>query len=223
MCTVSFIPTDKGFCLTSNRDEKATRKSAIFPKKYTINNKEIIFPKDKNAGGTWFANNDNAVIILLNGAEKKHISIGNYKKSRGIIVLELLVSDNVINKWKIMNMSNIEPFTIVFFNKKKLFQLQWNGTEKSTIPLDIKQPHIWSSATLYSPEQKEERKQWFHHFITNNRPISPKKIIDFHRFTENNNKNYGLVINRNNKVKTVSITQYVTQNNTNAITYIDLP
>ena len=92
MCTVSFVPTKNGVCITSNRDEKVSRKKAISPQKTTINNKVITFPKDPQAGGTWFAHDDKNVIVLLNGAEEKHISKGNYRKSRGLIVLDLISS-----------------------------------------------------------------------------------------------------------------------------------
>ena len=91
MCTVSFVPTQNGICITSNRDEKISRSKAISPQKTTINNKEITFPKDPQAGGTWFAHDDKNVIVLLNGAEEKHVSKGNYRKSRGLIVLDLIV------------------------------------------------------------------------------------------------------------------------------------
>jgi hypothetical protein len=45
--------------------------------------------------------------------------------------------------------------------------------------------------------------------------------LHFHQFTENENPNYGLQINRNNLLKTVSITQCVV-NKTIDLKYIDL-
>jgi hypothetical protein len=45
--------------------------------------------------------------------------------------------------------------------------------------------------------------------------------MHFHQFTENHNSEYGLQINRNNLLKTVSITQCVI-NKTIALNYIDL-
>ncbi len=52
MCTVTFVPTQNGYILTSSRDEQKAR-STIFPKKYSIANKTLIFPKDELSGGTW--------------------------------------------------------------------------------------------------------------------------------------------------------------------------
>ena len=89
MCTVSFVNANGKIIITSNRDEKIIRPKAIEPKSYCINNKNILFPKDPKAGGTWFAVDEYSnIIVLLNGADEKHIVTGNYKKSRGLIVLE---------------------------------------------------------------------------------------------------------------------------------------
>jgi hypothetical protein len=42
-----------------------------------------------------------------------------------------------------------------------------------------------------------------------NYEISESKMYDFHRYTEEGNDENGLVINRNNEMKTLSITQAV--------------
>ena len=145
MCTVTYVPLKEGFCLTSNRDEKITREKAIPPKEYCINNKKVIFPKDPKAGGTWFSFDEKNIIILLNGAKEKHLSKESYRKSRGLIVLDLISSNTILDTWKTLNLEDIEPFTIVFSNSIQLYQLQWDEKEKSTISLNPKEYHIWSS------------------------------------------------------------------------------
>jgi uncharacterized protein with NRDE domain len=221
MCTVTFVPTANGVYITSNRDEKTSRQKAIPPTKYLLNNKEIYFPKDPKAGGTWFAHDNQNVLVLLNGAEEKHSIKAQYRKSRGIILLDLIASENTLNEWKLIDLENIEPFTIVYYNSEKLYQLQWNEVEKCTIKLDKTLNHIWSSSTLYSKEIRSERKNWFEQFMSNNESISPQDLLDFHQFTENNNTEYGLQINRKNILKTVSITQLVIQDSI-SLNYIDL-
>ena len=47
-------------------------------------------------------------------------------------------------------------------------------------------------------------------------------LLEFHQFTETNNKDYGLQINRNNLLKTISITQCVHSQNELKSKYIDL-
>ncbi len=222
MCTVTYIPTSEGCIITSNRDEKITRERALSPQEYLIDGKKIIFPKDPKAGGTWVAHNETKIIVLLNGAKEKHISKPNYRKSRGLIVLDLMTAENTIDYWKIIDLSNIEPFTIVLVENNKLMQLQWNEVEKSTTVFDVKQFHIWSSSTLYSKEIREQRKVWFTSFIKRNNNPSSKEILHFHQFTESKNKEFGLQINRNDVLKTISITQCKVTNDSIEMNYLDL-
>lgn len=223
MCTVSFVNSNGKTIITSNRDEKVLREIAIEPKNYLINNKNIIFPKDPKAGGTWFATNeDGAILVLLNGAAEKHLLKTNYKKSRGLIVLDLISSKSPIKEWDTIDLSEIEPFTIVLFQKQKLYQLQWNEITKETIELDVSKNYIWSSSTLYSKEIRVQRANWFFTFVDTKPEISSDELLNFHRYTHEENPENGLVINRNNDLKTVSITQMVIENNKNEIYYNDL-
>lgn len=222
MCTLTFIGTKNGFCLTSNRDEKVTRGKAIPPAQYEINGKKVVFPKDTSAGGTWIIHDETAVLVLLNGATEKHISTGNYRKSRGLIVLEIMGNNNPIEQWQNIDLENIEPFTMVYFDGENLFQWQWNSIEKTTKKLHKEVAHIWSSATLYEPEIRTERANWFNQFVQEKKEISPDDLLYFHQFEQANNTDYGLQINRKNLLKTVSITQCVWQSNTIEMTYLDL-
>lgn len=223
MCTVSFVATNDKIIITSNRDEKTVRPSAIPPRSYTVNGKNLIFPKDPKAGGTWFvANADGVILVLLNGADEKHEVQLPYRKSRGLIVLDMICSLSPKDFWSEIDLENIEPFTLVLFQNNALFQLRWNGKEKETITLDIHQNHIWSSSTLYSSSIREKRANWFHTFMDGNSEISESKMHDFHRYTEEENDENGLVINRNDEMKTLSITQAVIEKNKVAILHYDL-
>lgn len=222
MCTVTYIPTKEGYIITSNRDEKITREKALPPQEYLIDGKKIIFPKDPKAGGSWVAHNESKIIVLLNGAQESHILKPNYRKSRGLIVLDLMTAENTIDYWKTIDLSYIEPFTIVLVENNELTQLQWNEVEKSTREFDAKQFHIWSSSTLYSKEVREKRKEWFQDFIKSKNAPTPEEILHFHQFTESENKEFGLQINRNDVLKTISITQCKVSNDTIKMEYLDL-
>jgi hypothetical protein len=100
--------------------------------------------------------------------------------------------------------------------------LRWNGKEKETTSLDIHQNHIWSSSTLYPSAIREKRANWFHTFMHDNFQISESKMHDFHRYTGEGNDENGLVINRNDEMKTLSITQSVIEKNKVAILHYDL-
>lgn len=222
MCTVTYVPLTNGFCITSNRDEQIARPSAIPPKEYIINNKAIVFPKDQKAGGTWFAQSETTTLVLLNGAAEKHIPKPYYRKSRGLIVLDLIASPNVLMTWNTIELNEIEPFTIVLYENHKLYQLQWDEVIKSTKEMHTNTTHIWSSSTLYSKEIREKRAEWFGQFLKDTETLSADELLHFHQFTENENTDFGLQINRNNILKTVSITQVVSSNGMSNIKYIDL-
>ncbi len=222
MCTVSFISSNGKAILTHNRDEKIARPSAIEPQKYFINQKNIYFPKDQKAGGTWYAVSENGtVLVLLNGADEKHQLKPSYRKSRGLIVLDLISSNSPILAWNSIDLSAIEPFTIVLFQDKKLYQLRWNEIEKTTLNLDSNQSYIWSSSTLYPKEIREQREELFQIFIASNE-ISAENLFQFHRYAKKDDSENGLVINRNNDLKTLSITQTMIQENKIVLSYHDL-
>ena len=223
MCTVSFVNANGKIIITSNRDEKTLRPNAIEPRNYLINNKKIIFPKDKKAGGTWFAIDENStILVLLNGADEKHTLKESYRKSRGLIVLDLISSKSVIHAWKFIDLNNIEPFTLVLFENQRLYQLRWNELEKTTLELDTNQSNIWSSSTLYPKEIREKRANWFCTFLDTKPEVNAEEMFNFHRYTEAENTENGLVINRNDTLKTLSITQTIIEKNKVEIHYNDL-
>lgn len=223
MCTVSFVSTNDKVIITSNRDEKIIRPSAVPPKNYTLNGKNIIYPKDSKAGGTWYVVDENGtVLVLLNGADEKHQVQLHYRKSRGLIVLEMISSASPKGFWNEIDLENIEPFTLVLFQDKQLFQLRWNGVEKSTVLLEIDKNYVWSSSTLYSKAIREQRSSWFYTFLDANPEITEDKMLHFHRYTETDNDENGLIINRNDELKTLSITQSVIEKNKVMIRHLDL-
>lgn len=223
MCTVSFVCSHNKVIITSNRDEKVIRPSAIPPKNYIINGKHVFFPKDSKAGGTWFAvTADGTVLVLLNGADEKHKAQLSYRKSRGLIVLEIISSVSSKDFWDEINLENIEPFTLVLFQGNRLFQLRWNGIEKESVVLDVDKNHIWSSSTLYPRDIREKRANWFHAYLDTKPEVDETEMFNFHRYTEEKNQENGLVINRNDLMKTLSITQAVIEKNKVVLSHYDL-
>lgn len=221
MCTVSFVPLQNGFILTSNRDEKIYRHT-IAPKVYSENNIKLLYPKDEKAGGTWIvAKEDGTTIVLLNGAFVNHQKKENYSRSRGVILMEIIQAKQPLLHFQEMNLDNVEPFTLIIFQNNVLTEVKWDEVEKHVFNKSIKKPHIWSSATLYNRIQRTMRKQWFEDFCRYNMPLSIDKILSFHTHTQVINTEYGLVINREDKTKTVSITQLLLKNDKLEMTYIN--
>lgn len=221
MCTVTYIPQPDGFVLTSNRDEKKFRPT-LAPQIYIKNKTKLIYPKDKKAGGTWIAaNKKGTCLVLLNGAFKNHQKKQSYRKSRGTILLEILEAECSVNFFNEIDLTNVEPFTLIVAQNNKLIELKWDETHKYRINHDVSMPCIWSSATLYNKEQHNLRKLWFKEFIKKQHTINEVNILDFHNNTQPENTDFGLVINHDNVLKTVSISQLIVKNNIIKMTYTD--
>lgn len=222
MCTVSFISRNNSYFITSNRDEHISRPNAFEPKEEIINSVKVLFPKDPKAGGTWFALNEYGIVtVLLNGAFERHESAGNYAKSRGVVLLEVISAPNPMLFIEEMDLNNIEPFTLVLFDGTKLIELRWDGKQKHMKPLNKNEDHIWSSATLYDEVVIQQRSSLFADFIGNNNTITASDVVDFH---SNNHEDYenGFIINRDTGLKTFSVTQAVLGMEESVLKHFDL-
>lgn len=208
--------------ITSNRDEHVQRQNAAAPAFHLLQHKKIIFPKDVKAGGTWFAAADTGVVaVLLNGAFVKHIAKPPYRKSRGLILLQIIEADEPYSFFTALNLENIEPFTIILYQPGSLHELRWDGNDKYEKLLNTSGNYIWSSATLYADEIIEQRKNLYNQFIHSTKNITPVLVHHFHADDNSDNEN-GFVINRQTGMKTFSITQAVVKKGNIQFLHTDL-
>ncbi len=204
MCTVIYIPQINKKIFASLRDENPERHTISNPITYTAETTTYISPTDPKEGGTWLGiNNKGNVIILLNGGFVKHERKSIYKKSRGLIVKELIENESPIFEWMLMDLSEIEPFSLVVYTESMLFQLVWDGTQKHKLRLNEHSCYIFSSSTLYTPIAKNNREKMFKNLIDNNETITENSLLNF--FKSGYDPENGFLINRNNKVKTLCL------------------
>ncbi|MBO0342888.1 MAG: NRDE family protein [Bacteroidota bacterium] len=221
MCTVSFISSGSRRLITSNRDEHISRPLALQPQEETIGSVKVLFPKDPKAGGTWFALNENgSVAVLLNGGFVNHASTGNYARSRGLVLLDVIASEQPYHLLQEMPLLHIEPFTLVLFNGS-LLEFRWDGHQKYYRPLDATKNHIWSSATLYKDEIIEHRRKLFQRFIDENSQISANEVVNFHSNNYDDFEN-GFIIDRDSGLKTFSVTQAILDSEEIVMRHLDL-
>lgn len=224
MCTVSFVPLGKKILICSNRDEKSTRSIAYKPAvKQTKSGCQLIFPKDPDGGGTWIALKENGdAAILLNGAFENHIPAYPYRRSRGLIFLDIFESKNPLHSFNAILLHNIEPFTLVLYIDGCLHVCRWNGLNKYVEQLDEKRPHIWSSVTLYDLATQQKRNTWFRQWIEKNSSPTISDLLSFHRFAGDGDHATDLLMNRDHKLYTVSITGIVAGDTELEMHYLDL-
>lgn len=210
MCTLTYIPKQSsGFILTSNRDESVFRMPALPPVTYLHNGISVMYPKDTQAGGTWVAISENGfTLCLLNGAFVRHKHEPPYKHSRGLVVTDFFNYNDVAAFLKEYDFNGLEPFTLVIIASKGesiIHEIRWDGQAHFYTTKDSAQPQIWSSASLYDAEVIVEREKWFHHFLASNPDPTADAMLQFHHFGGGQDENR-LLINRNNVLKTISIT-----------------
>ncbi|OEK05776.1 NRDE family protein [Roseivirga misakiensis] len=227
MCTVTFLPKGKtGYVLTSNRDETPKR-AALAPQGYSIGNTTVYFPKDPLAGGTWIATDKKRfTLCLLNGGFEKHKHQPPYRLSRGQMVLQFFETNNLESFQSQFEFEGMEPFTLVIVESKqdacKLDQLVWDGHQLHAKSLDQNQNHIWSSSTLYPEPVRAERSSWFSLWVEERKDFLQDEIMLFHKSGGKGDAWNDFVMNRDEVVKTVSITSIEKTDNDFNLIYEDL-
>ncbi|QNJ96892.1 NRDE family protein [Constantimarinum furrinae] len=211
MCTLTFIPKSRDrFILTSNRDEAPGRETLV-PAHYEHHESTLLYPKDTLAGGTWIGlSSKQRLICLLNGGFTPHERHNNYRMSRGIIVTDLLTSEDIEAGIRDYDLMGIEPFTLVVVdwnNDLKLYELVWDGL-RSHFSEKARSPHIWSSSLLYSETAKRKRELWFSSFLMEHLNPTENEILHFHKTAGEGNIETDVIMDRG-FVRTKSITQIV--------------
>jgi uncharacterized protein with NRDE domain len=218
MCTVTYVPQgEHSFVLTTNRDEapgRSPRGIEELP--------GMLFPRDTGAGGTWVAASaDDRVVCVLNGAFTLHKRKPPYRLSRGIMALDFFSYKTAGDFFGQFDFTNIEPFTMVIYDRTKLFEYRWDGKKQYISFLETDQPYIWSSATLYDASARARREQWFEQW-KEQQTYQPEAIRHFHTHAGDGDPWNDVIMNRNNLVRTVSITQVIKQKHAVDMHYFDL-
>ncbi len=224
MCTVTYLPlANKNFILTSSRDVPYARKKAEYPKKEVEDGVEIFYPKDGEAEGTWIGTSSkNRLICLLNGGFEYHTSRSKYKKSRGLIVKELLKVTKIYDGLEDVDLFGVEQFTLVVVDWNadlQLIEFVWDGATKHLKKMK-QTPNIWSSSTLYDSSVKQLRVDWFNKWQKANE-FTQNNILNFHHSAGIGDKHIDVMMDRG-LGGTVSITSVKKENDTVLMDYKEI-
>lgn len=207
MCTVSYLPlSEQGYILSSNRDEAPTR-NALEIVHDEVHHGLLIFPRDPEAGGTWFCSSDIGVTVcLLNGAFSRKLHATSFIRSRGCVALDLFNHDDFKHFHNAYDFNGLADFTLVVCTGKCLYELKWDGKKTLVKQLDPCEPHFWSSVTLYPGSVREAREQLFKEWLLKHDRYDQGSIVNFHRYGGTGDEENDFVMNRADIVKTLSIT-----------------
>jgi hypothetical protein len=210
MCIVTYLPSLDGFTLTSNRDEHLSRAETIEPVAYPVGDEKHYYPQDPESLGSWIAASDTGLnLCLLNGAFEKHISIPPYRKSRGLILLEILAFGGPEKFLRENSLEGVEPFTLIAISNNEnleLRELRWDGERPYLSNLDPHLPYIWSSSTLYNPEARRMKEEWFRIWLDKNPEPGQDEILSFHQRSVKEDYGKTMRLHPSNDPQTLSIT-----------------
>lgn len=223
MCTLTYWKNRDTIVITSNRDEHHARAAALPPAELLLNGRKIYAPVDQASGGSWLVVRDDGLVsVVLNGAEFAHAKAPSYRKSRGLVLLELLAFEDVEEGWNKINLDAIEPFTLVHLGKNQLIRQRWNGTTKETLHHDVEQPHLWCSATLFSPEQAQNRLASFQKSIEVTAVESlAESLLRLHQRADEAS-DPGFLMNRSQQMLTKNIIQVRIRQQEFSLSYLDV-
>jgi len=205
MCTVSYLPLSAGgYIVTSNRDETPSR-NAVGLRHLQADGQTIVFPVDPAAGGSWIAVSDQGrIACLLNGAYEPFRPDPKYTHSRGQVLLSAVSSVDPAFDDSVLALT--APFTLVLVEDMHLREYVWDADSLHVRTLDPAIPAFWSSVTLYPEDVRKWRKSMFEHWLSTHAEYSQEDIIDFHRYGGQEDGWNGFVMNREERVRTLSIT-----------------
>lgn len=224
MCTVTYLPYKDKIYITSNRDERPTKGGTIAPTVKNFSSGKILFPSSSQNGGTWVGihNNGNAM-VLVNGAFAPHIRKDEYRKSRGLIFLEIFDTDNPVKKFNEIDLQDIEPFTLIVWLKQNgtLWEMRWDEYEKFVTSLPADMPNMWSSVTLFDDTMIARRRKWFDDWRMSQDAITGEGIRWFHEHGGEGFERLNLNINKG-ATQTLSITGIEISEDRSVMYYHDL-
>jgi len=204
MCLVSYIPSTNGYIICSNRDESPKRSQAPLAYFQTLTG-NILCPVDKKGGSWIICSEDGRAICILNGAFKIHKRRPEYRMSRGLMMKAFFNYGSTAQFVQDFDFQNMEPFTMVIKDKNGLYEFRWDGRYKHILHLSDDSLHVWSSCTLYTPEVQEQRERAYRKAFASIIP-NAKSIIDLQKNTNLGDRAIDFVMNREDRVATISIT-----------------
>lgn len=179
MCIVSFYKEEDQILLTHSRDESIYRTTSTNIEKREWYGKTYYSPVDHEKNGSWIFYSEQYLACILNGGKIKPKELKpSYRRSRGLVLLDILKYNEVEEFIENEDLTGIAPFTILIHDRKnnKTFLLFWDEIQLDINDLSDETFIFRCSSTLYSFEKMKELENIFPKFNLS----SPEIIFKLH-------------------------------------------
>lgn len=221
MCLVSYIPLGgEEFTITSNRDESPQRAETTLVHE-VIGTHMVAYPRDIKGGSWIFGSHHKDVICLLNGAKDRHKHTPPYRLSRGLMMKAYFEYRSPVDFLKRFSFQGMEPFTMIIKSPDKFLEVCWDERILAIEILDHTQPYVWSSSTLYDEAAIQQRSKYFRDHISKTN-ITSEDAYQLHKTGMSGDMYNGYVMNREDRVATLSISRAVIEGDRMQLIHEDL-
>jgi hypothetical protein len=129
-----------------------------------------------------------------------------YRRSRGLVLLDLFQQQDTVTAFATYDLQKIEPFTLVLWQDQRLYELRWDGQRPHQAVYASEQPRLWSSATLYDAAMRARRQQWFAHWCQQHLATAGWEAVwQFHLHAGEGDAGMNIRMKRPNGIETISI------------------
>jgi uncharacterized protein with NRDE domain len=141
MCTVTWLGTEGGYELLSNRDERRTRPPAAPPSLRVSGGVRYLAPVDAEAGGSWLTANELGVTLCLLNLYEAPLAgaspAAGGSRSRGLLVTDLAgaaSADEAAARLLAADLRVYRPFTLLALDLQgRQRALAWDGREAADL------------------------------------------------------------------------------------------
>jgi hypothetical protein len=170
MCTVTVVPHETGIRVMCNRDERRSRPAALPPQVHDLEGRLATFPVDPRGGGSWVGVNDAGIVAtLLNVSGRSRSSREGPKRSRGLIVREVLRSgslSHVLETVESLDPSVFEMFRLVVMHRSAAIDATSDGL-RTVIrrQMTVDTPLLFTSSSLGDALVEAPRQRLFQRMV----------------------------------------------------------